>query len=75
MWRGWFQIPPELTMVLMSLFLTTITRKEIHLYLDTDEAGRKAVNKLMFSLDDVKIVDMSNIYNGKKDLNEVLCSE
>ena len=62
-------------MVLMSLFLTTITRKEIHLYLDTDEAGRKAVNKLMFSLDDVKIVDMSNIYNGKKDLNEVLCSE
>ena len=49
--------------------------KEIHLYLDTDDAGRKAVNKLMFSLDNVKIVDMSNIYQGKKDLNEGACSE
>jgi DNA primase len=49
--------------------------KEIHLYLDADEAGRRAVNKLMFSLDNVKIIDMSNIYNGNKDLNEVLVLE
>ena len=46
--------------------------KEIQLYLDTDDAGRRAVNKLMFSLDNIKIVDMSNTYNGKKDLNEGL---
>lgn len=46
--------------------------KEIHLYFDTDNAGRKAVNKLMFSVDNIKILDMSNIYNGKKDLNEAL---
>jgi 5S rRNA maturation endonuclease (ribonuclease M5) len=46
--------------------------KEVHLYLDTDDAGRKAVNKLMFSLDNIKIVDMSNSYGGGKDLNEGL---
>jgi 5S rRNA maturation endonuclease (ribonuclease M5) len=42
----------------------------IKLYLDNDTEGRKAVNKIMFSLDNINILDMSNEYKGKKDLNE-----
>ena len=42
----------------------------IKLYLDNDEEGKKAVNKIMFLVDNVKIVDMSETYKDFKDLNE-----
>ncbi len=45
---------------------------KIKLYLDNDEAGKQAVNKIMFALDNIKILDMSYLYKDFKDLNEGL---
>jgi DNA primase len=44
----------------------------VKLYLDNDEAGKQAVNKIMFYLENVKIFDMSGTYKDFKDLNESL---
>lgn len=45
---------------------------QINLYLDNDPAGKQAVNKIMFSLDNIKINDISQDYKDCKDLNELL---
>ena len=42
----------------------------IKLYLDSDNAGRQAMNKIMFHIDNIQILDMSCEYKGFKDLNE-----
>lgn len=41
----------------------------VKLYLDNDEAGKQAVNKIMFYLENVKILYMSGTYKDFKDLN------
>ena len=47
--------------------------KEIYLYLDTDSAGRKATNKFLLELDDIKVIDESNLYAKQRgDLNDIL---
>lgn len=49
--------------------------KELHLYLDTDSAGRRAVNKLLLEVDSLQIIDQSNLYAKMKgDLNDALLS-
>lgn len=46
---------------------------ELHCYLDTDDAGRKAVNTLLFELDNTKVIDQSNLYaKSGSDLNDSL---
>lgn len=47
--------------------------ESLHCYLDTDDAGRKAVNSLLLELDDIQVVDESNIYAKLRgDLNDSL---
>jgi len=46
--------------------------KELHCYLDTDDAGRKAINTLLLELDDIKVIDKSNLYaKSGGDLNDL----
>ena len=48
--------------------------QEIHLYLDNDKAGREAAGHIeCFCVnDDTRVVDMSHLYDGYKDYNEML---
>lgn len=47
--------------------------KELHCYLDTDDAGRKAINTLLLELDDIKVIDKSNLYaKSGGDLNDFI---
>jgi len=49
---------------------------EIHLYLDNDNAGDEATEKIKESLEDqnISIIDKRTLYAGYKDYNEYLCS-
>ncbi|MHC1705195.1 MAG: toprim domain-containing protein [Tenuifilaceae bacterium] len=69
-----------LTMNSLALFDNAIELikkyKEIHLYLDNDEAGRNATKRII-ELDLELIIDHSNEYRNNKDLNDFLmnCSQ
>ena len=84
LFKGYYQ-PKELNedaIVLNSLvyvdkiieeILPKTNYKEIHLYLDTDPAGRRATNKLLLEIDNLKVIDQSNLYAKMKgDLNDIL---
>lgn len=48
------------------------SHKTVHAFLDNDEAGQKALEKLRASLPSSEVVDQSGFYRNHKDLNDYL---
>jgi len=73
------QSPSEDVIVLNSLsnlpkvIQTLTTYRSVVAYLDSDEAGRKAILEL--KKDCKGVIDQSGYYSGLKDLNEFLCAK
>ena len=56
---------------LIQEILPSTPYKEIHLFLDTDPAGRRSTNKLLLEVENMKVVDQSNLYaKARGDLND-----
>lgn len=78
-WRALHPNEPSDSLVLNSLALLPRALAQLQTYpcvecfLDTDEAGRKALTSIQEASIEVK--DMSRLYAPHKDLNEWLCSE
>ena len=50
------------------------SHRTVHGFLDSDEAGRKAMVSLRELLPDTEVIDQSVLYRNYKDLNEYLCN-